>query len=184
MKKKVHSHISWFARALKKHHVLENWRIVEYPWKVLEYYFFWIKITFVKKNCFVQRNDWKQSNTQIFLLFMKVFSYDFGVPGIVHFLLFEVPQVSCLNEGKYCNKRPPFHLHIVKVFTSYYWGKEVLEKMILVLEKSLIFSQRILYKPCIFICSSKYDSFHIFQFLIFILLVKGLGKQRIYIVVS
>ena len=138
----------------------------------------------LKKNCFAHRNDWKHSNTQIFLLFMKVFSYDFGVPGIVHFLLFEVPQVSCLNEGRYCNKRPPLHLHTVKVFTSYYWGKEVLEKMILVLEKSLTFSKNILYKPCIFICSSKYDSFHIFQFLLFILLLKGLGKQRIYIVVS
>ena len=65
---------------------------------------------------------------------MKVFSYDFGVPGIVHFLLFEVPQVLCLNEERYCNKRTPLHLHILKVFTSYYWGKEGLEKMILVLD--------------------------------------------------
>ena len=30
------------------------------------------------------------SNTQIFLVIMRVFSYDFGVPGIVHFPLFEV----------------------------------------------------------------------------------------------
>ena len=29
--------------------------------------------------------------TQIFLVIMKVFSYDFGVPSIVHFPLFEVP---------------------------------------------------------------------------------------------
>ena len=35
-----------------------------------------------------------------------------------------------------------------KVFTSCYWGKEVLEKMILVLEKSLIFSPKRLYEPC------------------------------------
>ena len=31
----------------------------------------------------------KHSNTQIFLVIMKVFSYDFGVPSIVHFPLFE-----------------------------------------------------------------------------------------------
>ena len=40
---------------------------------------------------FAQRNDWKHSNTQIFLVIMKVFSYDVGVAGIVHFPLFEVP---------------------------------------------------------------------------------------------
>ena len=44
----------------------------------------------------------------------------------------------CLNEGRYCNKQTPLHLFL-KVFTSYYFGKEVLEKMILVPEKSLIF---------------------------------------------
>ena len=33
----------------------------------------------------------KNSNTQFFLVIMRVFSYDFGVPGIVHFPLFEVP---------------------------------------------------------------------------------------------
>ena len=74
---------------------------------------------------------------------MKVFSYDLGVPSIVHFRLF-VPQELCLNEGRYnCNKGPPSTL---KVFTSSYWGKEVLEKIILVLEKSLnspwFFSQK------------------------------------------
>ena len=37
---------------------------------------------------------------------------------------------------------------ILKVFFSCYWGKEVVEKMILVLEKSLIFSQKILSEPC------------------------------------
>jgi len=35
----------------------------------------------------------------------------------------------------------------LKVFTSCYWEKEVLGKLILVLEKSLIFSQKILYEP-------------------------------------
>ena len=69
---------------------------------------------------------------------MKVFSYDFGVAGIVHFPLFEV----------YCNKRTPLHLCILKVFTSCYCGKEVLEKIIWVLEKCLIFSPKILYGPC------------------------------------
>ena len=52
---------------------------------------------------------------------MSVFSYDFGVPDIDHFALFEVPYVPCLNEGRCCNKP-----------TS-------LEKMALDLEKSLIF---------------------------------------------
>ena len=83
---------------------------------------------------------------------MKVFSYDLGVPSIVHFPLF-VPQEPCLNEGGYnnCNKGPPSTL---KVFTSSYWGKEVLEKIILVLKnsikQSLIFSQKILYEPWLF----------------------------------
>ena len=36
-------------------------------------------------------------------------------------------------------REPPSTYTILKVFTSCYWGKEVLEKMILVLEKSLIF---------------------------------------------
>ena len=60
---------------------------------------------------------------------MKVFSYDFGVPGIVNFPLFEVPQEECLNEGRYCNKQTPFHLHvrILKVLITY-WEKEDLEK--------------------------------------------------------
>ena len=36
----------------------------------------------------------------------------------------------------------------LKVSTSCYWGKEVLEKIMLVLEKPLIFSPKILYEPC------------------------------------
>ena len=39
--------------------------------------------------------------------------YDFGVPGIVHFQLFKVPQEPCLNEVRYCNKRTPLHLRIL-----------------------------------------------------------------------
>ena len=39
--------------------------------------------------------------------------YDFGVPGIVHFQLFEVPQEPCLNEVRYCNKQTPLHLRIL-----------------------------------------------------------------------
>ena len=81
---------------------------------------------------------------------MKVFSlYDFGVPSIFHFPSLELPQELCLNEGRYCNKRTPFHLCILKVFTSCSWGKEVLEKMISVLEKSLMFSPKILFEPCL-----------------------------------
>ena len=38
---------------------------------------------------------------------------DFGVPGIVHFQLFEVPQEPCLNEVRYCNKQTPLHLRIL-----------------------------------------------------------------------
>ena len=81
---------------------------------------------------------------------MKVFSlYDFGVPSIFHFPSLEIPQELCLNEGRCCNKRPPFHVRILRVFYSCYSGKEVLEKMILVLEKSMIFSQKILCEPCL-----------------------------------
>ena len=52
------------------------------------------------------------------LVIMEVFSYDFGVPGIVHFPLFEVPLDLYLNEGRYCNKQIPLQLRILKVFTS------------------------------------------------------------------
>ena len=45
---------------------------------------------------------------------------------------------ALMKEGIAISK-PPLHLLILKVFTSYYFGKEVLEKMILVPEKSLIF---------------------------------------------
>ena len=84
-----------------------------------------------------------------------MFSYDFGVSSIVHFLLFEVPYELCRNEERYCNKPTPLHPLILKVLTSYYFGKEVLEKMILVLEKSLIFSQKLLYEPCMYLGSLK-----------------------------
>ena len=81
---------------------------------------------------------------------MKVFSYDFGVSDIVHFPLFEVPWELCLNEGRYCNKQTPLYLLISS--TSCYWGKEVLEKMILVLISPWkvldFFPQKILYEPC------------------------------------
>ena len=46
-----------------------------------------------------------------------------------------------MKEGIAINEFPS----TLKVFTSCYWGEEVLEKVILVLEKSLIFSQKILY---------------------------------------
>ena len=45
------------------------------------------------------------SSTQIFLVIMKVFSYDFGVPGTVQFPLFEVPWEPCLpGEGAAISK--------------------------------------------------------------------------------
>ena len=52
-----------------------------------------MKITFVKKKKHVLRKGMieENSNTQIFLVIMRVFSCDFGVPGVVHFPLFEVP---------------------------------------------------------------------------------------------
>ena len=79
------------------------------------------------------------------LVIMKVFSYDFGVPGIVNFSLFEVPLELCFNRGRYCNKwtpPPPAHFKGIYFMLQVYWGKEVLEKMIWVLEKSLFFSKR------------------------------------------
>ena len=47
---------------------------------------------------------------------MKVFSYDFGFPGIVHFPLFEVPLEPYLNEGRYCNKQIPLQLRILSLY--------------------------------------------------------------------
>ena len=44
------------------------------------------------------------------------------------FRFFEVPQELCLNGGRYCNKRP---LSTLKVFTSCYGEKEVLEKSLI-----------------------------------------------------
>ena len=62
------------------------------------------------------------------MVIMKMFSYHFGVPSIFHFPLSEEPY-----EATYCNKHNPLHLHILKVFTSFYWGKEVLKKIICVI---------------------------------------------------
>ena len=50
------------------------------------------------------------------LVLMKVFSYDFGFPGIVHFPLFEVPLEPYLNEGRYCNKQIPLQLRILSLY--------------------------------------------------------------------
>ena len=66
--------MAWFAQALKTPWKFENcwisvkspWIFHRSPWMFLKVP--WIKITFVlKKTCFAQRNDWKHSNTQIFL---------------------------------------------------------------------------------------------------------------------
>ena len=90
----------------------------------------------------MQRNDWKHKNTQFSLVIMKVFLYDVGVPGTVHFLLFEVPLEPYLNEGGYCNKQTPLQLRVLKVFTSCF----------MLLEKSspwkvLYFFKKILCEP-------------------------------------
>ena len=90
----------------------------------------------------------------------------FGVSGIVHFLLFEVPWELCLPGGWYCNNfLLPIHLKGLETFTwkgstdisrlfvirphylSNYREKKSLEKMILVLEKSLISPPQILHEP-------------------------------------
>ena len=76
------------------------------------------------------------------LVIMKVFLYDVGVPGTVHFLLFEVPLEPYLNEGGYCNKQTPLQLRVLKVFTSCF----------MLLEKSspwkvLYFFKKILCEP-------------------------------------
>ena len=50
-------------------------------------------MTFSKKNKFYAE-EWLKTQQYInflALVIMKVFSYDFGVPGMVHFPLFEVP---------------------------------------------------------------------------------------------
>ena len=50
------------------------------------------------------------------LVLMKVFSYDFGFPGIAHFPLFEVPLEPYLNERRYCNKQIPLQLRILSLY--------------------------------------------------------------------
>ena len=91
------------------------------------------------------------SSTQIFLVIMKVFSYDFGVPGTVQFPLFEVPWGPCLpGEGAAISKPHStykFERSLLHVILCRITGKKVLEKIILVLEKSLIFPPKILYEP-------------------------------------
>ena len=117
--------------------VLENWKIVGYPWHLLTspwilhripWIFLkapWIKITFVKNKMFCAK-EWLKAQQ-----YTNCFGdhQDFGVPGIVHFLLFEVPWEPCLNEGRYYNKRSPFHLRMLKVFTSCYWEKKFLKNV-------------------------------------------------------
>ena len=79
---------------------------------------------------------------------IKVLSSDFCVPGMFIFRYLKYPRNrALLKEGiEICE--PPLHLLILKVFTSYYWGKEILEKIILVLKKTLTFFQKILFEPC------------------------------------
>ena len=106
-----------------------------------------IQITFILKKCFPQRNDWKHNNTQKFFQWSwKCFLYMilvFLAQFIFHYL--KNPR-NC--EERYCNKQtplpPPTH------FKGLYFmllGKKIPWKMILVLENSLSFSQKILYEP-------------------------------------
>ena len=48
----------------------------------------------------------------------NVFPYDFNIPGLVLFPLFEVTQERCLPRRRYCNKQTLLHLRVWKVFTS------------------------------------------------------------------
>ena len=54
---------------------------------------------------------------------MKVFSYDFGVPSIVHFPLFEdyARNHALMKEGI---KRTPFHLRILSRFLLHVTGEK------------------------------------------------------------
>ena len=78
-------------KSLKKHHVLEKSLKIEELWDILEKSLNFPQKSLnifqsslnknnlrLKNKIFEQRNDWKHSNTQIFLVVMKVFSYDFG----------------------------------------------------------------------------------------------------------
>ena len=127
--------MSWFARALKSPWKLQicrislksPWIFHRSPWIFLKAP--WIQITFFLKKCFPQRNDWKHNNAQKFFRWSwKCFLYMilvFLAQFIFHYL--KNPR-NC--EERYCYKQTPLHLRILKVFTSCYWGKEVLEKTI------------------------------------------------------
>ena len=86
-------------------------------------------------------NDWKCSNTQNFSWpSWKCFLYVISVfPAYFIFHHLNYPRNRAVMKAGIAIREPPSTYTILKVFTSCYWGKEVLEKMILVLEKSLIF---------------------------------------------
>ena len=54
-----------------------------------------MKIAFIKKKCYAQRKDLKAHQYVNFLSDHEiVFSYNFGVPAIVHYLpIFEIPYM-------------------------------------------------------------------------------------------
>ena len=71
---------------LLRHHVLEKSFKIETLWDILE------KITFVKKSVFCAKERLKAQQYANFIGdHESVFAYDFKVPVIVHFPLFEVP---------------------------------------------------------------------------------------------
>ena len=86
-------------------------------------------------------NDWKRSNTQNFSWpSWKCFLYVISVfPAYFIFHHLNYPRNRAVMKAGIAIREPPSTYTILKVFTSCYWRKEVLEKMILVLEKSLIF---------------------------------------------
>ena len=92
--------MAWFVQALKTPWKFENcwisvkspWIFHRSPWMFLKAP--WIKITFVlkKKNMFCAKEWLKAQQYKNFPWWTwKVFSYDLGVPGMVHFPLFDVP---------------------------------------------------------------------------------------------
>ena len=55
---------------------------------------------------------------------LLLFSYDFGVSDIVHFLLFEVPYELCHNEERYYNKpTPPPPTHFKGPYFILFWER-------------------------------------------------------------
>ena len=120
--------IAWFTQALKS-----PWIFHRSPWIFLKAP--WIKKMFIK-NMFLGRNHWKHSIDKSSWWPCTSKSVSFPAWFIFCYLKY-LRNRALIKEGIAISKPPS----TLKVFTSCYWGKEVLEK-------SLIFSQKILYEPC------------------------------------